>query len=112
MSEDRAAMIHEASLALLESPGVRIEHDAICRKLLDQGARQGSASEVVRFPRQLITECLDLCPREVTLAGRGGGDDDGVSILHCHGSGGLPGHMAGGYNQFFSTDFSFNALFH
>jgi len=73
MEADDAQKIHEASLALLEAPGVRIEHDAVRQLLLAGGARAGTGPADVRMPREMVDECLALCPREVRLADRRGG---------------------------------------
>ena len=68
--DDRAAAIHEASLALLADPGVRLEHDDVQDLVLGAGGSLGGDSGVVRLPRELVEECLDMCPPTVTLAGR------------------------------------------
>jgi trimethylamine--corrinoid protein Co-methyltransferase len=68
-----AAEINDASLALLDDPGVKIEHDAIAKLLLARGAKRGSGPDVVRLPRKMIEETVALAPREVTLANRRGG---------------------------------------
>ena len=70
MDTDSAARIHEASLSLLADPGVRIEHDAVFDLLLANGARRGRATGDVKFPRELVEECLATCPREVVLTDR------------------------------------------
>ncbi len=62
--------IHETALALLENPGVRIEHPAIEALLLKEGAASGSAPEVIRFPRKMVEEKMALCPREFRFADR------------------------------------------
>lgn len=67
-----ANQIHESSLALLWDPGVKIQHDAIAEQLLKNGARSGTGAEVVRFPRQMVEEHLNLCPRECNLADKEG----------------------------------------
>jgi len=69
---DAAIAIHEASLALLDNPGVQIEHDEIRQLLVRRGAKTGSATAVVRLPRELIDECLALCPHEFALTDRRG----------------------------------------
>ena len=69
---DAAFRIHEASLSLLDDPGVRIEHDEIAAKLLAGGARPGAASQVVRFPAKMVNKYLSLAPREVVLTNRRG----------------------------------------
>jgi len=68
-----AEEIHEATLKLLDDPGVKVEHDGIRELLLKNGAKPALASETVRIPREMVTEYLDICPKEVVLTGRLGG---------------------------------------
>ena len=62
--------IHEASLSLLENPGIRLEHPAICEKFLARGAKTGAMADVVRIPRELLMEIIALAPSEIALNGR------------------------------------------
>lgn len=71
-SELAAARIDEASLDLLEDPGVRVEHDEIYRLLLKVGARAGHDAQVVRLPRPMVREYLALAPRRFALTDRRG----------------------------------------
>ncbi len=68
-----AERIHAASLRLLEDPGVRLEHDEIVALLVKSGAKTGGGANVVRIPREMVEDCLALCPKEVKLADRRGG---------------------------------------
>jgi len=70
MQEDTVQQIHATSLALLDDPGVRIEHDGLCAKLIAAGARAGSAAQVIRFPAAMVMEYVRLAPSEVLLADR------------------------------------------
>ncbi|HVN78472.1 MAG TPA: trimethylamine methyltransferase family protein [Terriglobia bacterium] len=70
--EEFASQIHEGSLSLLESPGVRIEHEFLVQMLLRNGAKGGSGASVVRFPRQMVEEYIKLCPRLCVLADQQG----------------------------------------
>jgi len=65
--------IHDASLQLLADPGVRMEHDAVCEALLAAGARHGAEEHVVRFPAELVAECVERAPSEVHISDRGSG---------------------------------------
>ncbi len=73
MSNEAAERIHQASLDLLEDPGVRIEHEEIFALLISAGAGRGTDGGVVRIPRPMVEEHLALCPRTVRLADRRGG---------------------------------------
>ena len=70
MNTDEAVCIHEASLALLEDPGLCLEHEGICARLLKVGAKAGVDAQVIRFPRELVAEYLSLVPSEVRFADR------------------------------------------
>ena len=72
MKNDTARRIHDTSLALLDDPGVRIEHDAVCEKLIAAGARAGAGAQVIRFPAELVMDCVRRAPSEVQLADRDG----------------------------------------
>jgi trimethylamine---corrinoid protein Co-methyltransferase len=67
-----APQIDEASLALLDDPGVRIEHDGILGLLLAKGARTGAASSVVRIPPGLVRDCLAAAPASFSLEAKRG----------------------------------------
>lgn len=73
MNPTDAQQIHEASLALLTDPGVRIEHDGICERLCQAGAKPAAAAQVMRFPEGLVADGLAVAPKEVALADRRGG---------------------------------------
>ena len=73
MNESECEMIHSASLALLDDPGVKMEHDRVCGLLLKAGAREGTDAQVIRFPREMVSELLALAPETVELTDRAGG---------------------------------------
>jgi trimethylamine--corrinoid protein Co-methyltransferase len=70
-----APRIHETSVALLENPGIRFEHEGVVERLLKAGAKQGHGPQDVRLPRGLLDDCLSRAPSAVRLASRrpGGG---------------------------------------
>ena len=73
MNEHEAAeKIHNAALELLKDPGIKLDHDDICKMLLDAGAKQGASTNVVRIPEELADEKLALCPKEFIFADREG----------------------------------------
>jgi len=73
LTTDQIAEIHEASLELLETMGVRIDHAEVFRRLCDAGAVGLEDGVTVRMPRDLVADCLRLAPRNVRLADRRGG---------------------------------------
>jgi len=72
VNERGAERIHEASLALLADPGVRIEHEAIRSALLEAGAKPGAGPADVRLPREMVRDYLALSPHRVTLTNQCG----------------------------------------
>ena len=72
MNSNDALRIHDASVALLDNPGIRFDHDGICELLLKHGAQAGTEAQVVRLPREMIDEALKQCPGEVALTNRHG----------------------------------------
>ena len=73
MNEHEAAeKIHNAALELLKDPGIKLDHDDICKMLLDAGAKQGASTNVVRIPKELADEKIALCPKEFIFADREG----------------------------------------
>jgi trimethylamine:corrinoid methyltransferase-like protein len=55
-----AEKIHNAAMALLKDPGIKLDHDEICKALLDAGAQKGVSANVIRFPKELVAEKLTL----------------------------------------------------
>jgi trimethylamine--corrinoid protein Co-methyltransferase len=74
LSPHDAERIHTAAVALLDRPGIKIEHERIVKLLLDNGATSGNDADVIRLPRQLIDECIARCPKQFALADRRGGE--------------------------------------
>ncbi len=72
MNQKQCEEIHRTSLALLENPGIKIEHSIILDMLMKNGAKPGNAAEVVRLEQNMIEEYLKLCPSEVVFSDRSG----------------------------------------
>ena len=70
LSADHVEAIHEASMTLLEDHGMRVLHPPARRLLAGAGAEVDEASQMVRFDRAMIAECLATAPREFTLHAR------------------------------------------
>jgi trimethylamine---corrinoid protein Co-methyltransferase len=105
-NHDTAERIHHASLELLDDPGVRVEHDLIVDLLLRSGGRPGAENHVVRFPPELVAECLQRCPAQVKLCDRSGDAvtlqaDGAPSFWSCPG---LNLHQRGEHRPFTSAD--------
>ncbi len=70
LSDHEVTQVHERTLSILASNGVRVD-TALGRKILKKaGADVNPTSHVVRFSRDLVEECLRLAPRKFTLGGR------------------------------------------
>ena len=63
--------INAASLDLLETVGVKVDHPAVLGKLLSAGAKECDGR--VRLPRRLVEECVSRAQRSIRLADRRGG---------------------------------------
>jgi trimethylamine--corrinoid protein Co-methyltransferase len=93
LSEEERARVHEESLDILQRVGVRVD-TALGRQILkDAGALVDEVSGVVRFPRKLVEESLELAPKDFSLGARRPGADlrmnGGGSTLCLDGSGTL-----------------------
>ncbi len=62
--------IHRVSVDLLADPGIRIEHDDICEKLIQAGAKPGNDPQVIRIPEELISESIEQAPETILLGDR------------------------------------------
>ena len=63
-------MIHEASLDVLQTTGLRLNHPAALEKLSDAGAQVDAAKEQVRLPADMVEKALKLTPKTFICAGR------------------------------------------
>jgi trimethylamine--corrinoid protein Co-methyltransferase len=72
LSQTDIEKIDQAAIDLLQDPGIRVEDEEIVKKLLQCGAKPGSESMVVRFPREMVKEYLSLTPQRFFLADRRG----------------------------------------
>ena len=67
--------LHDATLRLLETTGMRFESPKALAVLKKAGATVDEGSDLVRLPRLLVEETLALAPREFTLGARGASCD-------------------------------------
>ena len=66
------ARIHEASLDVLETVGVRVDDAGMIALLMRLGASGGTTADTVRMPRELVRECLATCPPSARFSDRRG----------------------------------------
>ncbi len=70
LSDEECSRIHQETLKILSETGVRVD-TARGREFLRQaGAVVDEATHNVRFPRNLVEECLKLAPKEFSLGAR------------------------------------------
>ncbi len=70
LSDNEITQVHERTLSTLASIGVRVD-TARGRKILKTaGADVNPKTNIVRFPRSLVEECLKQAPRKFSLGGR------------------------------------------
>ncbi|MFA4964503.1 MAG: trimethylamine methyltransferase family protein [Thermoleophilia bacterium] len=65
---DRESIVQEA-LGVLERVGMRLSGSKGLAALAAAGARVDHTAGIVRFPRGLVAEALQRCPRDVLMAG-------------------------------------------
>ena len=68
LTDDEATQIHEASLAVLEKTGIKVESEKVRRLLVRHGAREEGS--IVRLPRELVGDAIKQIRRQVYLAAR------------------------------------------
>lgn len=70
LSDNEVAQVHERTLKVLETTGVRVDTERGRAILKKAGADVHESSGVVRYPRNFVEECLRLAPRKFSLGGR------------------------------------------
>lgn len=70
LSPDERAAVHERTLHVLSSVGMRVDTAEGRRVLAAAGARVDEESRIVRFPAALVEESLRLVPKRFSLGAR------------------------------------------
>jgi trimethylamine--corrinoid protein Co-methyltransferase len=70
LDEDRLNRIHDASLEILRTIGVRIPHSKMRGLFREAGVEVDESTELVKIPEQLIWQCLESAGKAFTLYGR------------------------------------------
>ena len=83
LSDADIEKIHEQTLELFETVGVKVGHEEALGKLSQAGAKVNEASGIVKFPKKLVQELLDLAPSMVVETGLNGKRLD-VGGDSCH----------------------------
>ena len=76
--------IHEATLDVLETTGVRFPSDKALDVLERGGCRVDRATAVARLPRAVVMEAVGLVPDSYVLAGRDPACDLVIDRRHCY----------------------------
>lgn len=71
LTPEKIDFIHEKSLELLETVGVKVGGDEMIKLLTDRGCTIGDDG-YMRIPKELVEECLEIVPKELTLYTRDG----------------------------------------
>jgi trimethylamine--corrinoid protein Co-methyltransferase len=70
LSDTDINRIHDASLQVLRTMGVRMPHGEVRRLFRESGADVNEATEIVRIPEHLVWSCLESAGKRFTLYGR------------------------------------------
>lgn len=83
LSDDEIAQVHERSLSLLATTGVRVDSERGRKFLKRAGADIDAHTAIVRFPRSLVENALESAPRNFTLGARRPGWQFPVNTNEC-----------------------------
>jgi trimethylamine:corrinoid methyltransferase-like protein len=68
INENEMERVHEKSLSILENIGCRIHHEEVLKQLDKAGAKVDMTSQVVKFPRKLVDDCIQQVPQSYKMA--------------------------------------------
>jgi len=74
--------LHESTLQLMEEYGVQIHGKRALDILAEAGCEVDYETDRVRFPRNLVNDCIESCPEAFTLCGRDPKNDTLVGGKH------------------------------
>lgn len=83
LSDNEIEQVHERTLSLLATTGVRVDTERGRKILKKAGADVDPNTCIVRFPRSLVEECLRLAPGDFSLGGRRPGWNFKVNNNEC-----------------------------
>jgi trimethylamine--corrinoid protein Co-methyltransferase len=70
LTDDDVQQVHERTLGILAKTGVRVETEQGRHLLNRAGAEVDANTRIVKFPRRLVEESLELAPKIFTLGAR------------------------------------------
>ena len=83
LSDNEIKQVHERSLSLLATTGVRVDTERGRKILKKAGADVDHETDIVRFSRSLVEECLRLAPHDFSLESRRPGWNFTVNQNDC-----------------------------
>ena len=83
LSEAELIQIHERSMSVLATTGVRVDSTRARKILKSAGADVDNKTKIVRFPRTMIEETLKIAPKKFSLGGRKPGWEFKVNDGKC-----------------------------
>ena len=75
LTEEELEAIHRGALDILETTGVRVEHDRALKLFADHGCNVDFEEKRVRIPPWLAEECLRKCPSQCKFKARDPSND-------------------------------------
>ena len=69
-NEEEVRAVHEATVYLLESVGIKMHNDTARQIFAEKGAQVDHESRIVKIPRPMIEEAIDSTPSRIILCGR------------------------------------------
>jgi len=70
LSEEGIQRIHDMSMQILGTVGVRVPHPEMRRLFGEAGAQVDDAAEIVKIPERIVMRCLETVGKTFTLYGR------------------------------------------
>lgn len=64
---DNIEKIHRMSLNILENVGIKVTNGSMKKYLKKIGADTDDSNDNVKIPRQVVQECLDNCPKDISI---------------------------------------------
>ena len=83
LSDAEVIQVHERSMSVLASTGVRVDSVQARKILRSAGADVDNKTKIVRFPRSMIEETLKVAPKKFSLGGRRPGWEFKVNDGKC-----------------------------
>ena len=70
--EDKFEMMKNRTFELLEKTGVEAQHSKVLKIVADKGCKVDFDTGRIRFPRELVKECLEMIPKSFRFGDRKG----------------------------------------